>query len=77
MLQEEAQHLRRGVGPWGSVMVEELVAAGVALASAGAVYVAAAARVVKQYERGVVFRLGKLRPHVRGPGFTMIVPGID
>ncbi|MFE9444301.1 slipin family protein [Streptomyces sp. NPDC006602] len=58
-------------------MVEELVAAGATLASAGAVYAMAAARVVKQYERGVVFRLGKLRPEVRGPGFTMIVPGID
>jgi regulator of protease activity HflC (stomatin/prohibitin superfamily) len=58
-------------------MVEELVAAGVTLASAGAVYVMAAARVVKQYERGVVFRLGRLRPEVRGPGLTMIVPGID
>ncbi|MFC8246837.1 slipin family protein [Streptomyces chartreusis] len=58
-------------------MVEELVAAGVTLASAGLVYVATAARVVKQYERGVVFRLGKLRPEVRGPGFTMIVPGVD
>ncbi|MFF1307566.1 slipin family protein [Streptomyces sp. NPDC058307] len=58
-------------------MVEELVAAGVALVSAGAVYVMAAARVVKQYERGVVFRLGKLRPDVRGPGFTLIVPGVD
>ncbi|WKX16078.1 slipin family protein [Streptomyces sp. NL15-2K] len=58
-------------------MVEELVAAGLTLASAGAVYVMAAARVVKQYERGVVFRLGKLRSEVRGPGFTMIVPGID
>ncbi|MDN3022061.1 slipin family protein [Streptomyces sp. S.PB5] len=58
-------------------MVEELVAAGVTLVSAGAVYVMAAARVVKQYERGVVFRLGKLRSEVRGPGFTMIVPGID
>ncbi|WP_020139393.1 slipin family protein [Streptomyces sp. 351MFTsu5.1] len=58
-------------------MVEELVAAGVTLVSAGAVYTMAAARVVKQYERGVVFRLGRLRPEVRGPGFTMIVPGID
>ncbi|MEW2559470.1 slipin family protein [Streptomyces griseorubiginosus] len=58
-------------------MVEELVAAGVALVSAGAVYTMAAARVVKQYERGVVFRLGRLRPEVRGPGFTMIVPGVD
>ncbi|MGW6909986.1 slipin family protein [Streptomyces sp. NPDC054940] len=58
-------------------MVEELVAAGATLATAGVVYVAAAARVVKQYERGVVFRLGKLRSEVRGPGFTMIVPGVD
>ncbi|MDR6978736.1 regulator of protease activity HflC (stomatin/prohibitin superfamily) [Streptomyces sp. 3330] len=58
-------------------MVEELMVAGVALVSAGAVYVAAAARVVKQYERGVVLRLGKLRPQVRGPGLTLILPGID
>jgi regulator of protease activity HflC (stomatin/prohibitin superfamily) len=58
-------------------MVEELVAAGVTLASAGAVYLMAAARVVKQYERGVVFRLGRLRDEVRGPGFTMIVPFVD
>ncbi|MEV0222545.1 slipin family protein [Streptomyces sp. NPDC050704] len=58
-------------------MVEELVAAGVTLASAGAVYAMAAARVVKQYERGVVLRLGKLRSEVRGPGFTMIVPFVD
>ncbi|MEU4203065.1 slipin family protein [Streptomyces sp. NPDC039022] len=58
-------------------MVEELVAAGIALASAGALYVSAAARVVKQYERGVVLRLGKLMPAAREPGFTMIVPGVD
>ncbi|MGW2521977.1 slipin family protein [Streptomyces sp. NPDC001617] len=58
-------------------MVEELVAAGVTLASAGVVYAMAAARVVKQYERGVVFRLGRLRPEVREPGFTMIVPFVD
>ncbi|MEU5523095.1 slipin family protein [Streptomyces sp. NPDC047860] len=58
-------------------MVEELVTAGAAAASAGAVYAMAAERVVKQYERGVVFRLGRLRPQVRGPGFTMIVPVLD
>ncbi|MFJ6790353.1 slipin family protein [Streptomyces angustmyceticus] len=58
-------------------MVEELVTAGVALASVGAVYFVAAARVIKQYERGVVLRLGRLASDVRGPGFTMIVPGID
>ncbi|WP_306319374.1 MULTISPECIES: slipin family protein [unclassified Streptomyces] len=58
-------------------MVEELVAAGVTVACAGAVYVMSAARVVKQYERGVVFRLGRLTRSVRGPGFTMIVPIVD
>ncbi|MFF3271428.1 slipin family protein [Streptomyces chrestomyceticus] len=58
-------------------MVEELVAAGIALASAGALYVVAGARVVKQYERGVVLRLGRLMSAPREPGFTMIVPGVD
>ncbi|GHK03330.1 hypothetical protein SY2F82_51270 [Streptomyces sp. Y2F8-2] len=61
----------------GAGMVEELVAAGAALASAGAVYAMAAVRVVKQYERGVVFRLGRLRPEVRGPGLTLVVPLVD
>ncbi|MFD9483560.1 SPFH domain-containing protein [Streptomyces sp. NPDC059991] len=58
-------------------MVEALVATAVAVGSAGIVYVLAAARVVKQYERGVVFRLGKLRGSVRGPGFTLILPLAD
>jgi regulator of protease activity HflC (stomatin/prohibitin superfamily) len=58
-------------------MVEELVTAGVTVASAGAFCVTAAARVVKQYERGVAFWLGRLRPQVREPGFTLIVPFVD
>ncbi|MFC5246664.1 slipin family protein [Streptomyces nigrescens] len=58
-------------------MVEELVTAGVALACTGTVYLMAAARVVKQYERGVVLRLGRLVSEVREPGFTMIVPIVD
>jgi regulator of protease activity HflC (stomatin/prohibitin superfamily) len=55
-------------------MVVELVAA---LLSAGAVYALAGMRVVQQFEQGVVFRLGKLRNDVRGPGFTMVIPGVD
>lgn len=58
-------------------MIEDLVAAAVAAGSAGAVYAAAASRVVKQYERGVVLRLGRLLPEVRTPGYTMIIPGVD
>lgn len=58
-------------------MVQELLAAGAVTLSAGLVYVVSAARVVKQYERGVVFRLGRLSGAPRPPGFTMIVPGVD
>ncbi|MFE5483286.1 SPFH domain-containing protein [Streptomyces sp. NPDC056527] len=58
-------------------MLEELLTAAAATATAAVVYSAAAARVVKQYERGVVFRFGRLLNEVRQPGFTMIVPVID
>jgi regulator of protease activity HflC (stomatin/prohibitin superfamily) len=58
-------------------MLEELLTAAAVVGSAGVVYVAAAARVVKQYERGVVLRLGRLVGDVRAPGFTLIVPFVD
>ncbi|WP_329115258.1 slipin family protein [Streptomyces sp. NBC_01353] len=58
-------------------MLEELLAAAAATGVAAVVYVGAAARVVKQYERGVVFRFGRLVNDVRQPGFTMIVPVVD
>ena len=38
---------------------------------------AASIRVVTQYERGVVFRLGKLSGSVREPGLRLIIPIID
>jgi regulator of protease activity HflC (stomatin/prohibitin superfamily) len=37
----------------------------------------AGVRVVKQYERGVVLRLGRLHGEVRGPGLAFIAPGAD
>ncbi|MDH6439142.1 regulator of protease activity HflC (stomatin/prohibitin superfamily) [Streptomyces sp. SAI-144] len=58
-------------------MLQELLTAAVAAGAAGCVYLAAAARVVKQYERGVVFRLGRLAGAVREPGFTVVVPIVD
>ncbi|MGW1516047.1 slipin family protein [Streptomyces sp. NPDC002287] len=58
-------------------MVEELLTAGIAAAVGVAVYMGAAARVVKQYERGLVFRFGRLREGVRPPGFTMVLPVAD
>ncbi|MQA93856.1 MAG: slipin family protein [Streptosporangiales bacterium] len=34
-------------------------------------------RVVQQYEKGIVFRLGRVQRGVREPGLTLIVPFID
>ncbi|WP_345144853.1 SPFH domain-containing protein, partial [Dactylosporangium darangshiense] len=36
-----------------------------------------AVRILRPYERGVVFRLGRLHGDSRGPGPTLIVPGMD
>ncbi|MEU3605820.1 slipin family protein [Streptomyces sp. NPDC035033] len=58
-------------------MIEEILWAVAGAGAATVAYVGAAARVVKQYERGVVFRFGRLRGEVRPPGFTMIVPAVD
>ncbi|WP_230194373.1 slipin family protein [Streptomyces coriariae] len=58
-------------------MLQELLGAAAVVVAGGLVYVGAAARVVKQYERGVVLRLGRLRGEVRPPGFTLVVPAVD
>jgi regulator of protease activity HflC (stomatin/prohibitin superfamily) len=47
------------------------------LLGVGIVGLASSARVVKQYERGVVFRLGRVRDAPRGPGLTLLVPAVD
>ena len=38
---------------------------------------ASSARVIQQYERGVVFRLGRVREPARASGLTLIVPIVD
>ena len=37
---------------------------------------ASAVRILREYERGVVFRLGRVIP-LRGPGLVLLIPGID
>ncbi|SDJ31125.1 Regulator of protease activity HflC, stomatin/prohibitin superfamily [Actinokineospora alba] len=37
----------------------------------------ASARVIKQYERGLVFRFGRVRSRLRGPGLAFLLPGVD
>src|SRR3954452_23252610 len=34
-------------------------------------------RIINQYERGVVFRLGRVRSAVKEPGLRLIIPIID
>ncbi|MFG2934820.1 slipin family protein [Streptomyces sp. NPDC048282] len=58
-------------------MVQELLVAVVSALSAGALYLAAGARVVKQYEQGVLFRLGRVTGDVRKPGFNLVIPFVD
>lgn len=46
------------------------------LAIAG-IWMSSSARVIKQYERGLVFRFGRVRPVIREPGLAFIVPMVD
>ncbi|MBW8794582.1 MAG: slipin family protein [Streptomyces sp.] len=58
-------------------MVQELLVAVVTALCVGALYLAAGARVVKQYEQGVLFRLGRVTGDVRMPGFNLVIPFVD
>jgi regulator of protease activity HflC (stomatin/prohibitin superfamily) len=40
-------------------------------------YVIAAVKVVREYERGIVFRLGRLVPEPKGPGLFFLIPIVD
>lgn len=41
------------------------------------VIIAGGVRIINQYERGVVFRLGRVRPDVKQPGLRLIIPVVD
>jgi regulator of protease activity HflC (stomatin/prohibitin superfamily) len=34
-------------------------------------------RIVQEYERGLVFRLGRVRQQIKGPGLNVIIPFVD
>src|SRR5207249_1024031 len=64
-------------GPWrrtvGGVLVDLMLVA----VGAGALWGMAGLRVVRQFERGVVLRFGRVQAEVRTPGLTRIHPGVD
>src|SRR6201993_1412445 len=43
----------------------------------GVLWLSTSVRVVKQFERGVVFRFGRVQPAVRGPGLALLIPVAD
>jgi regulator of protease activity HflC (stomatin/prohibitin superfamily) len=47
------------------------------LGGAALVSAAISVRVVKQFERGLVFRFGRIRERIRGPGLAVMVPFAD
>src|SRR5262249_61493472 len=42
-----------------------------------AVYLISSIKILTEYERGVIFRLGKLLPRPKGPGLILVVAPID
>src|SRR4249919_463282 len=40
-------------------------------------FLTAAVKVLREYERGIVFRLGRLLPEPKGPGLFILIPIVD
>jgi regulator of protease activity HflC (stomatin/prohibitin superfamily) len=49
----------------------------VALVAAILVILSSAIKVVKEYERGVIFRLGRVQGRAKGPGLFILIPAVD
>jgi regulator of protease activity HflC (stomatin/prohibitin superfamily) len=60
----------------GAVVIEIVLIVVVVMAVALASLAAASVRVLREYERGVVFRLGRVID-LKGPGVALLVPGAD
>src|SRR5690348_248849 len=40
-------------------------------------YLISSIKILAEYERGVIFRLGRLLPNAKGPGIILVFPPID
>ena len=52
-----------------------IIAALIAIVAIGAMWLLSGARVISQFERGVVFRFGRVTSTPRAPGLTWILSG--
>jgi regulator of protease activity HflC (stomatin/prohibitin superfamily) len=53
------------------------IAVVVALAFLVIIFLLSAIKVAREYERGIVFRLGRLLPEPKGPGLFLLIPIVD
>src|SRR6476660_6861701 len=58
-------------------MTVTIIAALIAIVAIGAMWLLSGARVVSQFERGVVFRFGRVTSTPRQPGLTWVTPGVE
>ncbi|MFY9809282.1 MAG: SPFH domain-containing protein, partial [Pseudonocardiaceae bacterium] len=58
-------------------MTVDIIAALIAIVVIGALWLLSGARVVSQFERGVVFRFGRVTSAPRQPGLTWVTPGVE
>jgi regulator of protease activity HflC (stomatin/prohibitin superfamily) len=54
-----------------------MIVFGIILAVIILIIIANGVRIINQYERGVVFRLGKVQGDVKQPGLRLIIPIVD
>jgi regulator of protease activity HflC (stomatin/prohibitin superfamily) len=59
------------------ILIDLLIGVLIGIAALAVLWVVSGLRVVRQFERGVVFRLGRVQPRAREPGLTRIVPMVD
>ena len=60
----------------GAVVITAILIVLVILVVIGLVALSSSVRVLREYERGVMFRLGRLM-ELRGPGLVLLIPSID
>src|SRR5215210_6471602 len=53
------------------------IAVVLALAVIVVLFLMSAIKVAREYERGIVFRLGRLLPEPKGPGLFLLIPIVD
>ncbi|HKS42023.1 MAG TPA: slipin family protein [Blastocatellia bacterium] len=58
-------------------MPKELLTLPIIAAVIGVIYILSVINILREYERGVIFRLGRLLPQAKGPGIILVFRPID